>query len=317
MNQIPGNSVIREFEYRISEYFDSNYALAVCNATMGILGVFYALGLSNSEIITTPLTWAGVYSGPIMLNCKIKFCDVEPESLTIDPHLIEALITPDTKAVFSADFLGYPAQLDKIREICLKHNLLLIHDAASSFGSRYKGFYSGHFADVTILSFGEKKPFSTASGGCLLTDNGSIYKKLIKTLTHPERQSLETNGCNSLSLNTKINLLAAKYGLESFDDQINEIHKRREIIISLLNQIGVSFEADYGEPNYFRILVSPENRFKFGNIISFNNLPFGCLVFNEPEFLKYDSTKYLCPISEKAIQEIKTIEFSELQLAPF
>ena len=154
MNPIHGNSVTREFEYRISEYFDSKHALSVCNATTGIMGVFHALGLSNSEIITTPLTWAGAFSGPLMINCKLKFCDVESESLTINPDIIEALISPDTKAVFSADLLGYPAQLDKVKEICLKHNLLLIHDAASSFGSTYKGFYSGHFADATILSFG-------------------------------------------------------------------------------------------------------------------------------------------------------------------
>lgn len=310
MDPTPGNTVIREFEYRISEYLDSKYALAVCNATTGIMGVFFALGLSNAEVITTPLSWAGAFSGPMMLNCRFRFCDVEPEGLTINPDLIEALITPKTKAVFSADFLGYPAQLDKVKDICLKHNLLLIHDAASSFGSKHKGFYSGHFADVSVLSFGEKKIFSIGGGGCILTDNNSIYEKLVKRLTHPERQSLEVFGYNPFSLNTSMNPWAAKYGLETFNEQVLKIEKRKQEIIRSFKEIGMANKTDKSDPNYYKILVSPElqSRFEKGTLL--NNLPFMRLVYNEP-YYKYNKMKNYCPIAERAMCNYKTIDFTQ------
>lgn len=311
MNPIPGNSVIREFEYRISEYFDSKYVLAVCNATTGIMGVFFALGLSNAEVITTPLSWVGAFSGPMMLNCRFKFCDVEPESLTINPDLIEALITPETKAVFSADFLGYPAQLDKVKDICLKHDLLLIHDAASSFGSKYKGFYSGHFADVSVLSFGEKKIFNIGGGGCILTDNNSIYENLVKRLTHPERQSIEMCGYYPFSLNTSLNPWAAKYGLEAFDDQIHKIEKRKQEIILSLKELDIVSKTENFVPNYYKILVSPEFQSRFETGTSLNNLPFMRLVYNEPSYYKYNKMKNCCPIAESALCNYKTIDFTE------
>jgi dTDP-4-amino-4,6-dideoxygalactose transaminase len=309
MNHIPGNSVVREFEYKISQYLDCKYALSVCNATTGILGVFYALGLRNCEIITTPLTWSGAFSGPIMLNCSFRFCDVEPQTLTINPDLIEALITPKTKAIFSSDFLGYPAKLDRIKEICDKHGLLLVHDAASSFGSFYKGYYSGHFADATIISFGEKKIFNIGEGGCILTRKSSIYRKLIKFLTHPERQSLEKGEIYPFPLNTKLNPLSAKFGLDSFDEQSGQMTNKTQIVRSWLDSLEIGKMPANSKPNYFRIIFSPEEQSKLPKEIFLNDLPFGNLVFNEKGYLTFDRKKHYCPVAEKAVNEFKISHF--------
>jgi len=306
MDTIPGYSIVREFEYKVANYCDAKHCLSVCNATTGILGVFYALGLSNTEIITTPLTWAGAFSGLKMLNCKIKFCDVEPDNLTINPDLIEPLISPDTKAVFSADFLGYPARLDRIKEICTKHNLLLIHDAASSFGSRYKGFYTGHFADVTILSFGAKKIFSIGEGGCILTDNDNLFDHLTKSLMHPDRQNRERNESNPFALNTSINPLAAQYGVEHFDKSLSEIKSKQEKIAEWLKQNTANGTLPYGEPNFYKIVV-PVNQLAKHDFIT-DDLPFKNLVYNELEFCGYDNrVSYDCPIAANALNQYKII----------
>jgi len=305
---IPGNSVIREFEYKIANYCDTKYCLSVCNATMGILGVFYALGLSDAEIIASPLTWAGAFSGLKMLNCKIKFCDIDTENLTINPGLIEPLISSKTKAVFSADFLGYPARLDRIREICDKHNLLLIHDAASSFGTRYRGQYSGHFADVTVLSFGAKKIFSIGEGGCILTNNAILYKRLTKFMMHPFRQNVETFQNNLFALNTNVNPMAAKFAIEGFDEKVNDIKLKQEKVAKWLKQNSMNEAFSLDEPNYYRIVIIPANLAEGASDFAIDDLPFKNLIYNEPNFYAHkNKTVYSCPLAENAINQYKII----------
>lgn len=309
MNTIPGYSIVREFEYKVANYCEAKHCLSVCNATTGIFGAFYALGLNNAEIITSPLTWAGAFSGLKMLNCHFNFCDVEPDNLTINPDLIEPLISPNTKAVFTTDFLGYPARLERIKEICTKHNLLLIHDAASSFGSRYKGFYSGHFADITILSFGAKKIFSIGEGGCILTDNDNLFERLTKFLKHPERQNKECNESNPFALNTSINPLAAKYGVEHFDKKVSEIKSKQEITAVWLkqNMENTSFSTD--KPNFYKIVVHV-NQLANHDFMT-DDLPFKNLIFSERGFFEYDNIGSIeCPIASNALNQYKIISIT-------
>lgn len=254
---LPGPSIIRQFESILTIHCQKEFAIATCNASAGILGVFWSLGLQGKEIITTPLTWPGAIAGLLTLNCKLRFCNVEPRYLTIDPAEIKKLITPETKAVFTADFLGYPCQLDKIKKVCEECNLLLIHDAASSFGSYYKGYQSGYFADVSIYSFGQKKLFTVGEGGAIVTQSEFIYQKLLYGIGHPERQLIEYDTANPFSLNISMNLLAAKYGVEIFKDQINLIKNNSEVITGILRDI-LQLDCDVDiQPNYYKVLFNP------------------------------------------------------------
>ncbi len=305
MNTFPGNSFVREFEYKVATYCDVKHCLSVCNATTGIWGVFYSLGLANAEIITTPLTWPGAFSGLKMLNCKLKFCDVEPENLTINPDLIEEMITEDTRAVFSADFLGYPARLDKIKKVCDKYDLLLIHDAASSFGSKYNGFYSGNYADVTILSFGAKKIFSIGEGGCVLTNDNKIYECLVKALMHPERQGVELNQPNSFALNTSIHPIAAQYGVEHFEQEVEAIEEYKFHSRNWITQNLLSKPPESDEPNYYKVISRLDQLLRAGS--SMVSLPFN-LIYKETEFSSGgDTRRIICPVAEDALIKYKIV----------
>ena len=256
---LPGPSVIKEFENVLAVHCQKDYVISTCNASVGILGVFWSMGLSNKEIIVTPLTWPGAIAGLLALNCKLKFCPMEPDFLTIDAAEISKLITPETKAVFSTDFLGYPCQLDKIKKICEEYNVLLIHDAASSFGSYYKGYQSGYYADVSIYSFGQKKLFSLGEGGAIVTQSERIYEKLLYGIAHPERQQIEYDVCNPFSLNISMNLLAAEYGLKIFNEQINHIKYRAEAVVEFLKCILQINNQDDIQPNYYKALLTPKD----------------------------------------------------------
>jgi dTDP-4-amino-4,6-dideoxygalactose transaminase len=247
------DSNVRQFEANLSKHFENDNVLTVCNATTGIMGVFYALGLSNSEVITTPLTWQGALSGLKMLHCKIQYAKIEEPSLTLAPESIVPLITPHTKAVFTADFLGYPCRLDEIQKICKEHNLLLIHDAASSIGSNYKGSYSGKFADVSIYSFGRCKPFTTNEGGCIVTHSNEIFEKILLHLAHPERQSIQANSINYDALNSNLNAFAVEYGLAQFHHQMAKINLHKNAVATELKKImkqHIYFQN--AQPNFYK-----------------------------------------------------------------
>lgn len=288
-NEIPGKSVVRQFEARLSEYFDNHYVIAVSNATIGIMGVFMTLGITDSEVLSTPLTWPGSFSGIKLLSNNIKYCDIEEPTLTISPESIENKITKGTKAVLTSDFLGYPCRLDEIKTICDKNDIWLIHDAASSLGSIYKDKYSGYFSDVTIFSFGPNKPFTTGEGGAVITQSKEIYEQLVYHLTHPNFQSLVIEDINMFSLNTNINLLAAEFGLKTFNLQISMIKEKQNKIHNSKLVRKKNFFFYNTVPNYYKVLVNKE--IVQNNSITLTELPEELFIDNNTE-LKKITEKY-------------------------
>lgn len=299
------NSNTRRFEALLSKHFDEANVLTVCNATVGIMGTFYALGLSNSEIITTPLTWPGAFSGLKMLQCEVKFAEIEEPSLTIKPESILPLITPKTKAIFSADFLGYPCRLDEIKDICIENNLMLIHDASSSIGSTYKGSYSGKCADISIYSFGRNKPFTTNEGGCIVTHSDDLFDKIHFHLAHPERQAICSKEINPFFLNTSLNVFSVKVGVEEFENQLNKIYRHKTLVREVLTEYCSNetyFEK--ADPNFYKPF--------FKNIVRMGyspttNLPFFPLIANcgvtNQKLMKYNIIKDLClPLENTYLQ---------------
>jgi dTDP-4-amino-4,6-dideoxygalactose transaminase len=288
------DSNTRQFEAMLSKHFDNANVLTVCNATVGIMGVFYALGITNAEVITTPFTWQGAFTGLQWLNCSLKFAKIEEPSLTIAPESIIPLISSNTKAVFTADVLGYPCQLDAIKAICEQHNLLLIHDAASSIGSNYLDNYSGSFADVSIYSFSRNKPFSTSEGGCIVTHSDNIFEKLLHHLAHPERQNIIGNNPNMLTMNTGLNAFAVEYGLAQFEHQLAKIkHHQKEVQAKLKLSQTDTLYFDKVTPNYYKPFGTLDK-----NSVTHSILPFEPLVSNfgiaQNKFKQYKIYKDLC-----------------------
>ena len=287
------DSDTRRFEARLSDFFESANVLTVCNATTGIMGVLYALGITDGEIITTPLTWGGALSGPIMLNDDVVFSDLEKPSLNINPDTLERLITPDTKCVLSSDFLGTPARLDRLQHICHQHNLLLIHDAATSFGSYYKGHYSGYYADVCIHSFGRNKAFSTGEGGCISTHDNSLFEKILESMAHPERQVFQRENCNLFAMNTTMHPLAIEYGLKTFDDQMERVYEHRDMVIEKMKNNGCNdFLDDSFLPNFYMPYYGPKAKGKLSS--RWRSLPYQLLFGQDEELEEYQVATDLC-----------------------
>lgn len=136
------------------------------NGTIALLAAFLSLDLpKGSEVITTPFTFAATPHCISLCGLKPVFCDIEPNTMTIDANKIEELITSNTSAICGVHVYGFPCDVEKIDKIAKKHHLKVIYDAAHAFSTEISGRGIGTFGDITMFSFHATKLFNTIEGG--------------------------------------------------------------------------------------------------------------------------------------------------------
>ena len=170
---------VTALEKKICEITGAKYAVSVCNGTAALHCACIAAGLGEGdEVITTPLTFAASANCAVYVGATPVFADVNPETYNIDPDSIEAHITEKTKAVVAVDFTGQAVEHKRIREICNKHGLIFIEDAAHAIGTKYDGKPVGSLADMTCFSFHPVKTVTAGEGGAITTNDPELYRKL-------------------------------------------------------------------------------------------------------------------------------------------
>ncbi|MBI5412972.1 UDP-4-amino-4,6-dideoxy-N-acetyl-beta-L-altrosamine transaminase [Candidatus Peregrinibacteria bacterium] len=174
-----------EFEKKLAEYCGVKYAVVVNNGTAALHLAYFVAGLkSDDEIILSPLTFAATANAALWQGAKPVFVDVNPKTGNIDPKLIEEKITNKTRVITPVDYTGRPADLDTIKAIAEKYNLIVVEDACQAFGASYKNKKVGSISDLTVFSFHPVKTITTGEGGAVLTDNENYYKKMKMFVTH-------------------------------------------------------------------------------------------------------------------------------------
>lgn len=197
------------------------------NGTIALLTAIKALDLPcGSEVITTPFTFAATPHCISWNGLKPIFCDIEPNTMTIDADKIENLITPNTSAILGVHVYGFPCNVKKIDEIAKKHNLKVIYDAAHAFSTEIDGVGIGNFGDITMFSFHATKLFNTIEGGCLTYKDESLVKK-IYNLRNFGIQSEEV--VEDIGINGKMNEFQAAWGLLNLKQYKEEQERRKGI----------------------------------------------------------------------------------------
>ena len=197
------------------------------NGTIALLTALKAMNLPyGSEVITTPFTFAATPHCIVWNNCKPVFCDIEPNTMTIDADKVESLITPNTSAILGVHVYGFPCNVEKIDKIAKKHNLKVIYDAAHAFSTEINGKGIGTFGDITMFSFHATKLFNTIEGGCL-TYNDENLKRKIYNLRNFGIQSEEI--VEDVGINGKMNEFQAAMGLENLKIYREEQQKRAKV----------------------------------------------------------------------------------------
>lgn len=172
---------VNRFEEELASYVGVKDAAALSAGTAAIHMAFKALNVGKGDIVfCSSLTFSATANPIIYQNATPVFIDSEKETWNMDPKALEKAFEkyPNPKAVIIVHLYGTPAKLDEIVEICKKHNVPLVEDAAESLGAIYKGKQTGTFGEYGIYSFNGNKIITTSGGGMLVSNNDERISKV-------------------------------------------------------------------------------------------------------------------------------------------
>jgi len=173
------------FEAVFADYLDVAHAVTVANATLGLELALAVAGVGpGDEIITTPMTFVATSNAALKLGAKPVFVDVEPTTGNLDAELVEAAITPHTKAILPVHLYGLMCDLPALRAIADRHGLMLIADAAHAVEARRFGLGSAGLADMAVYSFYATKNLTCGEGGAVATNHPELAEKLKRLRMH-------------------------------------------------------------------------------------------------------------------------------------
>ena len=171
----------RQFEADFSAFLgdETLHSVAVNSATAGLHLALEALGIGpGDEVITTTHTFTATAEVVRYLGADVKLVDIDPATLNIDPALVEAAITPRTKAIVPVHFGGLAADMTAMLDIARRHGLKVVEDAAHALPTTHGGRLVGTLgSDATVFSFYANKTITTGEGGMLVTRDGELAKR--------------------------------------------------------------------------------------------------------------------------------------------
>lgn len=219
---------VDEVEARLADFAGVKHCITVASATDALLIALMALDIGpGDEVITTPFTFVATASMVKMLGATAVFVDIDPQTYNIDPAKIEAAITPKTKVILPVNLYGQCADYQKIEAIAKAHKLVLIEDAAQSFGASQHGKRSGGFGDIGITSFFPAKPLGCyGEGGACFTNSDHFADEIRMIRHHGQRVRYEHI---RLGVNGRFDTLQAAILLAKLAIFPDELAKRAEV----------------------------------------------------------------------------------------
>lgn len=175
-----GGPFVAKFEEDFAVFCRSPYAIGVGNGTDAIWLSLLALGIGpGDEVITVPTTFMATAEAISFAGAKPVFVDIDEETYTMDPRLVERAITPKTKAIIPVHLYGQPADMDPIMEIANRHGLFVIEDACQAHGAEYKGRMAGTIGIAGCFSFYPGKNLGAfGEAGAVITHSEELRNKI-------------------------------------------------------------------------------------------------------------------------------------------
>jgi UDP-2-acetamido-2-deoxy-ribo-hexuluronate aminotransferase len=177
---------VAELEEKLAAYTGSKYCISVANGTDALQIAQMALGIGpGDEVITPGFTYIATAETVALLGAKPVYVDIDPSTYNLNPKLLEAAITPRTKAIIPVSLYGQCADFDAINAIAAKHGITVIEDAAQSFGATYKGRKSCNLSTIACASFFPSKPLGCyGDGGAIFTNDDELAKVMRQIARH-------------------------------------------------------------------------------------------------------------------------------------
>lgn len=181
-----GGPKVAELEHKIAAVSDLKCAVGVSSGTDALLCSLMALGIgAGDEVITTPFTFFATAGCIARVGATPVFVDIDPRTFNIDPNLIEAAVTPRTKAIMPVHLFGQLCDMDPIMDIATRRGLHVIEDAAQSISATYRGRKAGSIGTVGCFSFFPSKNLGGAGdGGMIVTNDEDLGKRIALFRNH-------------------------------------------------------------------------------------------------------------------------------------
>lgn len=310
------------FQNELKGYMGVKNVELMVNGHMALEMAIQAFNL-HGEVITSPFTFASTTHAIVRNGLTPVFCDIKHDDFTIDPEKIEELINENTCAIVPIHVYGNICDVETIEKIARKHNLIVIYDAAHTFGEEYNGVGVGNFGDASIFSFHATKVFNSIEGGCVSFDDEKLGNSLYNLKNFGIR---DTECVEAVGANAKMNEFQAAMGICNLRHIKQNISRRKEIVAkyrNLLDNIeGIRCWKE--QPNvkhnyaYFPILVDSE---RFGitrdglfEILDQNNI--GARKYFYPITSSFDAYKGVFDVMKTPIAYKTSLEVMTLPLYP-
>jgi UDP-2-acetamido-2-deoxy-ribo-hexuluronate aminotransferase len=256
---------VTELEEKLADYTGAKYCITCANGTDALQIAQMALGIGpGDEVITPGFTYIATAETVALLGAKPVYVDIDPRTYNLDPKLLEAAITPRTKAIIPVSLYGQCADMDAINAIADKHGIPVIEDAAQSFGATYKGHKSCNLSTIATTSFFPSKPLGCyGDGGAIFTNDEELATIIRQIARHGQDRRYHhiRVGVNSRLDTLQAAILLPK--LEIFDEELALRQQVAERYTALLNEAGIN-TTPYLEPHntsaWAQYTVRVENR---------------------------------------------------------
>ncbi len=309
---------VKSIEENLSKYVGVNQTISCGSGTDALLLALMSIDIKpGDEVITTPFTFYATAETIALLKAKPVFIDIDKKTYNIDSSKIEAKITKKTKAIIPVGLFGQPADMDEINQIAKKHNLVVIEDAAQSFGAEYKGKKSCNLSTIACTSFFPAKPLGCyGDGGAVFTSDEDLGAKIRSMMNHGqgERYMHKYIGINgrldaiqAAVLNVKLKYYDQEIkDRESIGNRYTDLLKSKDVITPFIKDDRTTVYAQYS--------IRVKNREEKMKQLNEKGIPvaihYPMPLYKQEAFSYLNESEKNYPISELISKEIMSLPMS-------
>jgi len=317
-----GGPFVAQFEKEFAAFNACKHAVACGSGTDALWLALFALGVGKGdEVITVPNTFIATAEAITYCGAEPVFVDVDDKTCTMDPALIEKVITKKTKAIIPVHLFGQPADMDPIMAIAKKHNLFVIEDACQAHGAEYKGKKAGNIGDAGCFSFYPGKNLGAyGEGGATVTNNDEAAARMQVFRDHgqPKKYYHDVIGWNARLDGIQGAILSVKLKyLQQWNDARRSHAKRYNELLAGVNGVILPTEADYAKHVYHIYAIRVQNRDALMNDLTEKDIgsnihyPVPIHLQKAYEYMNLKNNAF--PVAEKIASELVSLPmFAEL-----
>ncbi len=269
---------VAELEEKLASFVGTKYCISVANGTDALQIAQMAFGIGpGDEVITPGFTYIATAETVALLGAKPIYVDIHPKTFNLDVQLLEAAITPRTKAIIPVSLYGQCANFDAINAVASKYNIPVIEDAAQSFGATYKGRRSCNLSTVACTSFFPSKPLGCyGDGGAIFTNDDELAKVMRQIARHGQDRRYHHV---RVGINSRLDTIQAAILLPKLAILDQEIMARQQVanqyddLLKTTQAISIPFIEEGNQSAWAQYTIRVPNREKVQNKLQQNGIP--------------------------------------------